>query len=81
MPAPANGSGATSDAGVTLAAAPPGATPPQVFRRITVCGQYQNEHRVPALRLSGKWLRKAGFDLGQQVQVKVNQRRLTICAE
>ena len=71
MPGPPNGSGVTSD----------GATPPQVFRRITVCGQYRNHHQVPALRLAGKWLRQAGFDLGQKVQVKVDQQRLTICAE
>ena len=71
MPGPSNGSSATSD----------GSTPPQAFRRITVCGQYQNEHQVPALRLAGKWLRQAGFDLGQKVQVKVDQQRLTICAE
>ncbi len=66
MPAPSNGSGAT---------------PPQVYRRITVCGQYRDEHQLPALRLAGKWLRQAGFDLGQRVQIKVDDRRLTICAE
>ncbi len=71
MPAPSNGSSTTSD----------GTTPPQVFRRSTVCGQYRNQHQVPALRLAGKWLRQAGFDLGQKVAVKVDQRRLTICAE
>ncbi len=71
MTPPSNGAGATSD----------GATSPQVFRRITVCGQYRNQHQVPALRLAGKWLRQAGFDLGQKVQVKVDQQRLTICAE
>ncbi len=79
--APSNGSGATYDASVPLPAHTSGATPPQVFRRITVCGQYQKKHQVPALRLSGRWLRHAGFDLGQKVQVKVDQRRLTICAE
>ncbi len=68
----------SSDAG---GASTSGATPPQVFRRITVCGQYQKEHQVPALRLSGKWLRQAGFDLGQKVQVRVDDRRLTLCAE
>ncbi len=67
MPSPSNGSGT--------------ATTPMVFRRLTVCGQYQKEHQVPALRLAGKWLRRAGFDLGQKVQVKVDERRLTICAE
>ncbi len=76
-----NGSGSTSDPSGALAAHVSGATPPQVFRRITVCGQYRDEHQVPSLRLAGKWLRKAGFDLGQKVQVKVDDRRLTICAE
>ncbi len=76
MSAPSNGSGVTSSADGAS-----GATPPKVFRRITVCGQYQKEHQVPALRLSGKWLRQAGFDLGQKVQVRVDQRQLTICAE
>ena len=66
-PAPSNGSGT--------------ATTPMIFRRLTVCGQYQKEHQVPALRLAGKWLRHAGFDLGQKVQVQVTERRLTICAE
>ena len=78
MAPPANGSGATPDA---LTACASGAAAPQVFRRLTVCGQYQNQHQVPALRIAGKWLRQAGFDLGQKVQVKVDQRRLTICAE
>ncbi len=71
MPSPSRSSGTTSD----------DATPPQVFRRFTVCGQYQNRHQVPALRLCGKWLRQAGFDLGQKVQVRVEQQQLTIRAE
>ena len=71
MPARSNGSGATADAGAT----------PHGFRRLTVCGQYQNQHQVPAIRIAGKWLRQAGFDLGQKIQVRVGQRQLTICAE
>ncbi len=72
LPTPQNGSDSVSDIGVA---------PPQVFRRFTVCGQYQNQHQVPALRFAGKWLRQAGFDLGQKVQVKVDSGRLTVCAE
>ena len=30
---------------------------------------------------AGKWLRRAGFELGQKVAVKVGDGRLTICAE
>ena len=48
---------------------------------LTVCGQYRDEHQVPSLRLAGKWLRQAGFGLGQKVQIRVDQRQLTICAE
>jgi hypothetical protein len=34
----------------------------------------------PALRLSGKWLAAAGFDLGQQYEVEIAAGRLTIRA-
>lgn len=54
---------------------------PLDFRRVTVCGRYRHESRVPDLRLSGKWLRSAGFDLGQKVQVQVGDGQLMICAE
>ena len=54
--------------------------PPLMLRRATVSYRYRNEHQVPELRLGGKWLRQAGFDLGQKVAVKVDDRRLTICA-
>ncbi len=74
MPTPSNGSG-------TAPPEPAGATPSLVSRRLTVCGLHQREHQVPALRLSGKWLRHAGFELGQKVQVRVDDRRLTIFAE
>ncbi len=51
------------------------------FRRMTVCGRYHHQTRVPDLRLSGKWLRNAGFALGQKVQVQVGDGQLVICAE
>jgi hypothetical protein len=47
MPAPSNGSSAPTDAG-GLSPHAPGATAPQVFRRIRVCAQYQNEHQADA---------------------------------
>ena len=72
LSAPSNGSGAGSGGG---------GAPPQVFRRFTVSRQYHDQHQVPALRFAGKWLRQAGFDLGQKVQVKVDAGRLTVCAE
>ncbi len=56
-------------------------TPPQGFRRGTVCGRYRNHSRVPDLRLSGKWLGRAGFELGQRIQIKVHYGQLIIRAE
>jgi len=33
---------------------------------------------VPEIRLEGKWLKKLGFEEGNQVQVKQEQNKLTI---
>jgi len=33
---------------------------------------------VPMLRLSGKWLALAGFEIGKHIQIDVQQGRLTI---
>jgi hypothetical protein len=49
-------------------------------RFATICGRFQGHGRVPDLRLSGKWLAAAGFDLGQQYEVEVEAGRLTIRA-
>jgi hypothetical protein len=49
-------------------------------RLATICGRFQGSGRVPDLRLSGKWLGAAGFDLGQRFEVEVEAGRLTIRA-
>jgi len=49
-------------------------------RLLTVCGRWQAGKRIPDIRLSGLWLRKAGFDLGQEFEVKVEAGALTIRA-
>ena len=57
-------------------------TPACTFRRGTISGRYgKDTAKVPYLRLSGHWLRRAGFELGQKFQVRVDVGRLTICAE
>jgi toxic protein SymE len=33
---------------------------------------------VPCLRLRGRWLREAGFEIGRSVRVEVSEGRLTI---
>jgi len=44
----------------------------------TVCGRWRGGRRVPDLRMSGRWLEKAGFDLGQEYEVEVRAGKLTI---
>jgi len=48
----------------------------------TVCGRWNGQwrRRVPDLRLSGLWLRAAGFDLGQAFEVEVRAGELVIRA-
>jgi hypothetical protein len=52
------------------------------IRRGTVCGRFRNESntRVSDLRLSGLWLKAAGFDLGQKYEVAVETGKLTVVA-
>jgi hypothetical protein len=33
------------------------------------------------LRLTGRWLARTGFDIGQLIEIKVQQGRLTIMAD
>jgi len=49
-------------------------------RLLTVCGRWQASRRIPDIRLSGLWLRSAGFDLGQELEVEVEAGRLTLRA-
>jgi Toxin SymE, type I toxin-antitoxin system len=46
----------------------------------TVCGRWREGHRLPDLRMSGRWLEKAGFDLCQEYEVEVESGKLTIQA-
>jgi hypothetical protein len=34
--------------------------------------------QVPMLRLTGKWLAKAGFDIGQLIEIEVKRNKLII---
>lgn len=40
-------------------------------RMITVCCRSRKGRRVPDIRLTGLWLLRAGFDLGQECEVEV----------
>ncbi len=49
-------------------------------RSLTVCGRWTGRTRIPDLRMSGWWLRAAGFDLGQAYEVEVLAGTLVIRA-
>jgi len=44
----------------------------------TVSRRHLRGERLPLIRLSGKWLRAAGFDLGQEFEVKIAEGRLVL---
>ncbi len=41
-------------------------------------GKYSGEKQVPQINLSGNWLQKAGFEVGQNVKIEVQENRLII---
>jgi len=41
----------------------------------TVCGRWRNGRRLPDLRMSGRWLQRAGSDLGPEYELKVERRQ------
>lgn len=56
-------------------------------RRLTIGCQYYEQRRndewrpprtVPALRLSGDWLQRAGFEIGEKVRLRITGRKITI---
>ncbi len=55
-----------------------GGTPVLDDRRGTVCYRYRNESQVPDVRLSGRWLERAGFDRGRKFHVQVHAGRITL---
>jgi Toxin SymE, type I toxin-antitoxin system len=46
----------------------------------TVGGRWRGGRRLPDLRLTGRWLEAAGFELGQEYELDVSTGRLTIHA-
>lgn len=48
------------------------------LRLATVSPLFQGAKRVPMLRLTGRWLAAAGFDIGQLIEIKVERGKLTI---
>lgn len=54
------------------------------YRKIKISRKYQkstwNEKSVPALIMQGEYMRAAGFSIGTECSVKIEQGRITILA-
>jgi hypothetical protein len=59
---------------------PPRPRPPKGMRRLKVYYKWPSgsENTVPLIMLQGEWLRRAGFDIGDEVLVTMETNRLTI---
>lgn len=58
---------------------PPKPKLPEGTRRLKVCYKYSSGGtQVPAIMLQGEWLRKAGFEYGDEVLVTVNNKQLIV---
>lgn len=50
------------------------------LRLFTVCRRWRRSRKIPDLRLTGQWLERTGFPLGQEIEVEVEPGRLTLRA-
>jgi len=48
------------------------------FRVGKIASRYRQNRQVPMLRVTGKWLARAGFDIGQPFEIDVQHGKLTI---
>ncbi|HVF60007.1 MAG TPA: SymE family type I addiction module toxin [Thermoanaerobaculia bacterium] len=69
----------TSGAGAKLARAAAARAKGRRFGTIC-CRSRGYRNLVPDLRISGRWLQRAGFDLGQNYEIEIRAGRLTIRA-
>lgn len=58
---------------------PPRPKLPEGTRRLKVCYKYSSGGtQVPAIMLQGEWLRKAGFEYGDEILVNVTKKQLIV---
>jgi len=53
-------------------------TPEKKLRRLTVTNRYRPGGPVPEIRMSGKWLAKAGIPAGSHLAIHVERGRLVV---
>ncbi len=63
------------DRTLTVSSLYPASSFPSGYRSLR---QSRRQHPVPFLRLSGRWLESAGFEIGSKVRVVVESDRLVV---
>ncbi|WP_394368288.1 SymE family type I addiction module toxin [Chryseobacterium caseinilyticum] len=52
--------------------------PSMNFKKLKICYLWQGKKQVPKLNISGEWLKNAGFEIGQNVQIEIKNNILII---
>jgi hypothetical protein len=48
------------------------------FKKLKICYMWQGKKQVPKINISGEWLQKAGFEIGENVNIEVSRNKLII---
>ena len=45
---------------------------------LKICYLWQNKKQVPKINISGEWLKKAGFEIGNSVKMEIVENKIVI---
>lgn len=48
------------------------------FRSLKIAYLWQGKKRVPRINISGQWLKNAGFEIGDNVKLKISNNQIII---
>lgn len=48
------------------------------FRKLKISYLWQNKKQVPKINISGDWLKKAGFEIGNSVKIEIVNNQIII---
>ena len=48
------------------------------FKKLKICYLWQGKKQVPKINISGDWLKKAGFEIGNSVKMEIVENKIII---
>ena len=48
------------------------------FRRLKIAYLWQGKKRVPRINISGQWLKNAGFEIGNNIELTISNNQIII---